>query len=136
MVEHVLVPVDGSPQAKKAFEWALEEFDAPLVTVLHVVHPSDTSRDEGDTVDVTKVLMSEATEILDDFDVEPEGVDMERKIAVGRDEVDAVVGYAETEDTDTVVVGSHGRTGVSRVVLGSVAEGLVRNSPVPVVVVR
>lgn len=136
MVEHVLVPVDGSPQAKKAFEWALEEFDAPLVTVLHVVHPSDTSRDEGDTVDVTKVLMSEATEILDDFDVEPEGVDIERKIAVGRDEVDAVVGYAETEDTDTVVVGSHGRTGVSRVVLGSVAEGLVRNSPVPVVVVR
>jgi nucleotide-binding universal stress UspA family protein len=136
MVEHVLVPVDGSPQAKKAFEWALEEFDAPLVTVLHVVHPSDTSRDEGDTVDVTKVLMSEAAEVLDDFDVEPEGVDIERKIAVGRDEVDAVVGYAETEDTDTVVVGSHGRTGVSRVVLGSVAEGLVRNSPVPVVVVR
>ena len=136
MVEHVLVPVDDSPQAKKAFEWALEEFDAPLVTVLHVVHPSDTSRDEGDTVDVTKVLMSEAAEVLDDFDVEPEGVDIERKIAVGRDEVDAVVGYAETEDTDTVVVGSHGRTGVSRVVLGSVAEGLVRNSPVPVVVVR
>jgi nucleotide-binding universal stress UspA family protein len=136
MVEHVLVPVDGSPQAKKAFEWALKEFDAPLVTVLHVVHPSDTSRDEGDTVDVTKVLMSEAAEVLDDFDVEPEGIDTERKIAVGRDEVNAVVGYAETEDTDTVVVGSHGRTGVSRVVLGSVAEGLVRNSPVPVVVVR
>lgn len=136
MVEHVLVPVDGSPQAKKAFEWALDEFDASRVTVLHVVHPSDTSRDEGDTVDVTKVLMSEAAEVLDDFDVEPEGVDIERKIAVGRDDVDAVVGYAETEDTDTVVVGSHGRTGVSRVVLGSVAEGLVRNSPVPVVVVR
>lgn len=136
MVEHVLVPVDGSPQAKKAFEWALDEFDASRVTVLHVVHPSDTSRDEGETVDVTKVLMSEAVEVLEEFDVDPEGVGVERKLTVGRNEVDGVVGYADTEDIDTVVMGSHGRTGVSRVVLGSVAEGVVRKSTVPVVVVR
>lgn len=136
MVEHVLVPVDGSPQSKNAFDWALEEFDAARVTVLHVVHPSDTSRDEGETVDASKVLMSEAVEVLDKFDVDPSDVNVERKITVGRDEVDAIVGFAEEGDVDTVVMGSHGRTGVSRVVLGSVAEGVVRNASVPVVVVR
>ena len=136
MVEHVLVPVDGSPQSKNAFDWALEEFDAARVTVLHVVHPSDTSRDEGETVDVSKVLMSEAVEVLDGFDVGASDVDIERKLTVGRDEVDAIVRFAEGGDVDTVVMGSHGRTGVSRVVLGSVAEGVVRNASVPVVVVR
>ncbi|MCX2818202.1 MAG: nucleotide-binding universal stress UspA family protein [Methanobacteriota archaeon] len=136
MVEHVLVPVDGSPGSKKAFEWALDEFDAQRVTVLHVVHPSDTSRDEGETVDVAKVLMSGAVDVLDGFDAEREGVGIERKLTVGRNEGDAIVRYVKDSDADTVVMGSHGRTGVSRVVLGSVAENVVRRSPVPVVVVR
>ncbi|MFP4188086.1 MAG: universal stress protein [Halobacteriales archaeon] len=136
MVEHLLVPVDGSSQAQKAFEWALDEFDASRVTVLHVFHPSDTSRDEGEVVEASKVLMSEAAEILDGFDVEREGVGIERKLAVGRHEDDAVLRYVEGNDVDVVVMGSHGRTGVSRVVLGSVAETVVRRSPVPVVVVR
>jgi nucleotide-binding universal stress UspA family protein len=136
MVEHVLVPVDGSPASKKAFEWALDEFDAPRVTVLHVVHPSDTSRDVGEVVDASKVLMSEAVEVLDGYDDAREGVDVTRELTVGRDEGDAVLRYAEANDVDTVVMGSHGRTGVSRVVLGSVAEKVVRRSPVPVVVVR
>lgn len=136
MAKHVLVPVDGSPLSKKAFDWALDEFDADRVTVLHVVHPSDTSRDVGDVVDASKVLMSEAAEVLDGFDAEREGVTVDRKLTVGRKESSAVVRYAEANGVDVVVMGSHGRTGVSRAVLGSVAEGVVRSSPVPVVVVR
>ena len=47
-----------------------------------------------------------------------------------------IVEYVETHDVDHVVIGSHGRKGLSRVLLGSVAELVVRRSPVPVTVVR
>jgi nucleotide-binding universal stress UspA family protein len=135
-MEHVLVPVDGSSQAREAFDWTLEQFEPSRVTVLYVVHPSDTSRDEGEVVDATKVLMSEAVEVLDEYDAESEGVEVARRLAVGRNERDTIVGYVEGNQVDTVVMGSHGRSGVSRVVLGSVAEGVARRSPVPVVIVR
>lgn len=48
----------------------------------------------------------------------------------------SIVAYAEEEDVDHVVMGSHGRSGVSRVLLGSVAESVVRRAPCPVLVVR
>ena len=50
--------------------------------------------------------------------------------------VDSIVVYARESGADLVIVGSHGRSGLSRLVLGSVAEGVVRSSPVPVLVVR
>ena len=48
----------------------------------------------------------------------------------------AIVEWAENNDIDGIVIGSHGRKGVTRVLLGSVAESVVRRSPVPVTVVR
>jgi nucleotide-binding universal stress UspA family protein len=134
MAEHVLVPVDGSPQSEAAFDWAVEEFDDARLTVVHIVHPSDTSHKDGDTVDAKKVLMSEASQVLGRYDAE--GVDINKKMKVSRREAAGVVDCVEETGTDVVVMGSHGRSGVSRVVLGSVAEGVVRKSPVPVVVVR
>lgn len=44
--------------------------------------------------------------------------------------------YAEDHDIDHIVMGSHGRSGVSRILLGSVAESVVRRSPVPVTIIR
>ncbi|MDZ7731022.1 MAG: universal stress protein [Natrialbaceae archaeon] len=47
----------------------------------------------------------------------------------------AIVAYAEEHDVDHIMIGSHGRKGVSRVLLGSVAERVARRSPVPVTIV-
>lgn len=47
-----------------------------------------------------------------------------------------IIAYAEEERIDHVVMGSHGRTGLTRVVLGSVAETVVRRSPTPVTIIR
>ncbi|MFB6177175.1 MAG: universal stress protein, partial [Halobaculum sp.] len=73
-----------------------------------------------------------------------DGVDLIRESVVGPVETDTAVGrpasaiveYAETNEVDHLVLGSHGRTGVSRLLLGSNAEKVVRRSPVPVTVVR
>ncbi len=48
----------------------------------------------------------------------------------------SIVDYVEGSDVDHVVIGSHGRTGASRILLGSVAENVARRSPVPVTIVR
>jgi len=47
-----------------------------------------------------------------------------------------ILEYVERNPIDHVVIGSHGRSGVARILLGSVAEVVVRRSPVPVTVVR
>jgi nucleotide-binding universal stress UspA family protein len=48
----------------------------------------------------------------------------------------AIVEYADDHDIDQIVMGSHGRSGVTRILLGSVAESVVRDSTVPVTVAR
>jgi nucleotide-binding universal stress UspA family protein len=47
-----------------------------------------------------------------------------------------IISYVEDNDVDQVVMGSHGRSGMTRILLGSVAESVVRRSPVPVTIVR
>lgn len=66
---------------------------------------------------------------------EKHGVTLTTETGSGRPER-AIVAYAEDHLVDEIVIGSHGRTGGSRILLGSVAEQVVRRSPIPVTVVR
>lgn len=136
MVEHVLVPVDASDKSDAAFDWVLDEFDDVKLTVLHVVHPRETSHGEGDVVDHKKVLMGEASSVLERYDVDRDDVDLERKMGVDRKESRSIVAAVDSLGCDLVAIGSHGREGVSRVLLGSVAENVVRRSSAPVLIVR
>jgi nucleotide-binding universal stress UspA family protein len=63
-------------------------------------------------------------------------VPFEAKVLEGHDAAVAIVQEAEEVGPKMIVVGSHGRTGISRVLLGSVAEKVVRLAPCPVLVVR
>ena len=63
------------------------------------------------------------------------GVDLQTAIETGRPSR-MIVSYAEENDIDHIVIGSHGRTGASRILLGSVAESVTRRSSVPVTIVR
>ncbi len=60
---------------------------------------------------------------------------VERVIEVGRP-TKVIVEYADEHDINQIVMGSHGRSGMSRILLGSVAEIVVRRASVPVTVVR
>jgi nucleotide-binding universal stress UspA family protein len=63
------------------------------------------------------------------------GAEVDTKLLRGRPDR-AIVNYAEEAGLDLIVLGSHGRDGVARILLGSVAEKVVRRSPIPVLVVR
>ena len=86
---------------------------------------------------VTEALHSEGESALaavesraDDRDVPVESETLEGSPAR------EILEYAEAANCDVVVMGTHGRTGVDRLLLGSVAERVVRSSPVPVVTIR
>lgn len=138
----VLVPMDGSDQSWKALEYAIEAFPEATLVILRVINPGDMSfstHGEGPTV-VTQWLESQRGMAKTMFDEINRRIDegdhsliIETKTDVGPP-ARVICEYAES--CDHVVIGSHGRDGISRVLLGSVAEMVVRRAPVPVTVVR
>jgi len=76
-----------------------------------------------------EALMSEAREITEDYDTR---VEMKH---VWGDPVEEITDYVDEHDTDLVIIGSHGRGGVRRFFLGSVAEQVLRRLQIPVTVV-
>lgn len=142
MVKRVLVPVDGSEQARTALEYALEEFAEETVTILHVIDPREFNAYGGvegwiDVDDLREQRRAQAEKLLENARkrAEERGLTVETEVATGKG-ARVIIKYAEEHGTDHIVMGSHGRSGISRVLLGSVAEKVVRRSPVPVTIVR
>lgn len=133
---------DGTPQAESALDHALAEFpDADLV-VLNAIDPGEAGYGtRAAAPNYPEEWYEEARETAEETLAEAEeraraaDVDVETTVEVGGPAT-AIVEYAEDHDVDHIVTGSHGRTGVSRILLGSVAESVIRRSPVPVTVVR
>jgi nucleotide-binding universal stress UspA family protein len=136
MVKRILVPVDGSPQSEAALRFATEEWPDADFVLLNVINPVDAGGSKSvlptSAEEWYEQARDDARETLAELAAET-GIDPETNITVGRTAPSIVDAAA---DVDHVVMGSHGRTGVSRVVLGSVAEAVVRRSPVPVTIVR
>lgn len=142
MDERILVPVDESDQSGAALGYALEAYPDASITVLHVVDPRDFRTYGGvegwvDMEQLAEQQRAHAERLVED--ARERAADHE--IAVTGEVVTgnaprSIVEYAEENDIDHIVMGSHGRSGVSRVLLGSVAENVVRRSSVPVTVIR
>jgi nucleotide-binding universal stress UspA family protein len=143
MAKRILVPVDSSDHATAACEFAAEENPDATVVLLHVINPAEA----GYSAEASIPSFSEewyekqkatSEDLLDELEaaVTEAGVEsVERVIEVGRP-TKAIVEYAANNDINQIVMGSHGRSGVSRILLGSVAEIVVRRASVPVTVVR
>lgn len=63
------------------------------------------------------------------------GVEFQHRFIVGNADKE-IVNFAEREDVDLIVMGTHGRTGLPRVLMGSVAEGVIRHASCPVLTVK
>ena len=135
----VLVPVDGSPPATEALSYALEQFPDAEIVALYVMDPVDgvTAWGPGSADDWLSAAEERSESVLRGAaDAAADaGVALATDSIIGRP-ARAIVQYAAEHGIDHIVVGSHGRDGLSRVLLGSVAETVVRRSPVPVTVNR
>lgn len=133
MYDSILFPVDDSETGVVVDHVAdvARELDAE-VTVLFV---ADTGRDSVSVVegDVLDVLEDEGEEIVDEVAARLQRADVARDTDVVQgDPAPTIVDYAERYGYDLVAMPTHGRRGISRRVLGSVTERVVRLSPLPV----
>ena len=140
MSDRILVAYDGSPPARNALEFAFDEFPDADVTALYVVEIPEGYLGVIDGPDISVPLTDKAREHADSV-LEParalaaeRGRDLETDVDSGKPD-HRIVERALEDDYETIVLGSHGRQAISRVVLGSVAERVVRRSPIPVAVV-
>lgn len=145
MYQHILVPIDGSPTAeqglREAIRLAVDQKarlrllhvidDFPMLVELSSIQSFETSirklREHGQGV------LEAAKKQAGASDVPAESI--LREVTQGRI-ADVVVDEARAAACDLIVMGTHGRRGVSRLALGSDADLVVRSSPVPVLLVR
>jgi nucleotide-binding universal stress UspA family protein len=137
MPSHVLVPFDGTPQSETALRFALDEWPDADHTLLYVIDPVTAGLRDRLPGSAETWYERARERAQDRFDAARELVDgsVDTRIEVGSP-ARVVVEVATGNEFDHVVLGSHGRDGVSRILLGSVAESVVRRSPAPVTVVR
>ncbi|WP_254841517.1 MULTISPECIES: universal stress protein [Haloarculaceae] len=138
MYEDILFPYDGSDGASAILEHAADIADWVDATV-HVLFVADTTRDsvtvvEGRTVDALaqqgETTVEEAADALT-----ARGVDYDTDVIQGNP-APTIAEYAERYDYDLVVMPTHGREGLSRYIIGSVTEKVIRLSSVPVLTAR
>jgi nucleotide-binding universal stress UspA family protein len=141
----ILVPVDFSPTSESAIDHAQEvaaRFDAPI-ELLHVVEdPIASGAWEPDASYLT------IPELLDRFVEDGErrlgdikkrltdaGITVETRVVTGAP-ARGIVHAAQEDGCDLIVMGTHGRTGLSHMLMGSVAERVIRTAVCPVLTVR
>lgn len=143
MFNRILIPTDGSDAVRPAVETALnlaETYDATLHVLFIVDQPvsvSGTGEGFSGLDNLLNALEEEGHHATDAIADQARDSDIETTAAVRRGNPhDDILTYATEHDIDLIVMGTHGRTGVKRALLGSVTEAVVRHSEVPVLTVH
>jgi len=144
MYQRILVPVDGSETSDKALQEALKLVagQPAQLLLLHVLEDMQFLDAEGYvnyaelrelTLNMGKRMLDKAAEIATQA-----GITADSKLveAAGKRIANVITAEAKDWPADLVVIGTHGRSGFSHLLFGSVAEGVVRGAPVPVLLVR
>lgn len=138
MYDRILFPTDGSGGADQALEHVLDIASAHGTTV-HLLNVADTTRDsltrvQGEIIDV---LEQEGEDLLADVAerARKRGVETVSTVLQG-EPYRTIVQYADEYDIDLIVMPTHGRSGLQRLLLGSTTERVVRRAEVPVLTIR
>jgi universal stress protein A len=139
-IKSILCPVDFSDASKNAYRYACE-FSKSMgskVVLLNVVEPRPIAADMSlNYIPLEEDLAAAARE---DFaplvsEAQSKGVDISADVVIG---IPAEVILQQIADLDAsmLIMGSHGKTGLSRLLMGSVAEAVVRKANIPVLIVK
>jgi len=135
--QKILFPTDFSTASQEAFKWAtsLARDSGASITIVHVEEPPMAygggemyaGDDQGHREELKKSL-------IETVPADP-SIQFEHKLLVG-DPATAIVQLADEENADFIVIGTHGRTGLTRLLMGSVAESIVRRAKCPVLTIK
>jgi nucleotide-binding universal stress UspA family protein len=135
--DKILFPTDFSPASQEALRWAtsLARDTGATLVIVHVEEPpmaygggeAYIALEEGDREEIRRKLV----QVLPT----DSSIRYEHKLLSG-DPATAVVDAADSERADFIVLGTHGRTGLTRLLMGSVAEAIVRHAKCPVLTIK
>jgi len=142
-IRRILVPVDFSEVAPILAKWAkgfAKQLNAKIILTYIL---EDLSTYEGIFVDLKTLtelentLYEGAKKSMEDFLKEhfSDFPDVEPVLEKG-DVVETILRVTQEKGADFIVIGTHGRKGLDKILFGSVAEGVVKNSPIPVVTIN
>lgn len=139
MYDHILLPTDGSEEMAPVVNHA-EQLAAAHGATLHVLFVVNTTAladlpMETSWEGVNSALRKQGEEALQAALEQIGAVPTETAVVDGSPSTE-IVSYAEETPCDVIVMGTHGRSGVDRLLLGSVAARVIRSAPVPVTTVR
>jgi nucleotide-binding universal stress UspA family protein len=143
-VSKVLVGIDGSNHSFRAAECAMEissKYMAKLIAVTVTYMPANSQVSQQEVIEVEAGLseMEKAKTWFESFTqkARQNKIELRTELLNSNRPIDYVIlEYAEKEGIDLIVIGTRGRTGLSKLVLGSVASGIVSYSHSPVLVVK
>ena len=140
-LKKILLPVDFSHSSDAALSFAssLASDSGALLTLLHIGEDSPAYLAGyggfSYTPEFHEKVVKENLMLLEKIKPTIAGVEFEHQYLDGEPAAE-ILGFAERENIDLIVIGSHGRTGLSRLLLGSVAEAVVRGAKCPVLTVK
>ena len=147
----MLVAIDGSDASMDAADYAIflsKEHNAELLYALHVIHPADVDLSFGQIKEIppssyhvvanTNNNNNEAQKYLDKVKLmaNEKNVQIKTEIIASPNVAGGIVDYAEDKDVNLIVVGTRGKSGFKKVLLGSVAGNVVTYAHCPVLVVK
>lgn len=145
MYKKILVPLDGSELAEKLLPHAIAlakncMAEVTLLTVIQLHHGVTGAKLEAipeAAAERSSALRAEAMIYLEKIqrDMKEEGITA-RSVALDGDVAAEIIAYAEQEGFDLVTMATHGRSGIDRFVMGSIAEKVVRGTIKPVLLIR
>ena len=141
MYKKILVPLDGSELAEDVLphvEFIAKSCSAPNVVLVRAVEPnSDTWLNENEKKQADERAQKDAREYLDKISnkFKPSGVSVQKELITGK-AAESIAQYAIKNEVDLIVVATHGRSGATPWVWGSVADRLLRSACAPVLMVR
>jgi nucleotide-binding universal stress UspA family protein len=124
LYKKILIATDGSETANEAADFGIEMFgcSGAKIYALHVI--DNTLEETGD----------KATSYIEEK-AKAAGLEVETRVLKGHP-AERIITFAEDNEIDMIIVGSLGKSGTRRFILGSVSENVVRHAKVPVLVVR
>lgn len=142
----ILVPLDGSDRAEASLEWAtrIARATGAALSLIRIVPPLPALSSPylphviAETEQALEAGRGEATAYLESIAarLEKDGLEVPTDVGVGVSPALGILRHAEQEEADLIVITTHGRRGLPRLVLGSVADKVVRAAHIPVMVTR
>ena len=137
-ISRILVPTDGSVFSRRAGKLAIEIAKATkaVVIAVHVIPIMQPNLLEAANIEKVKAKQAQACFSDLEEDARSAGVMFEQKMLISRSIAETIAAEVEVLKPDIIVMGSHGLTGLKKILLGSVTTDVLKKSTKPVLVVK